>query len=77
MTTEQKLTLLAMVDDFVFGYALREAAGDVKVEADFAAAQMATGAFPQLAAAFRGSRTCVNEDRFEAGLRLLLGRARR
>jgi len=76
MTEEQKLTLLAMVDDFVFGYALREAAGGAAVDTEFAAAQMATGAFPQLAETFKGGRVCTTKDRFEAGLRLLLGGAR-
>jgi Tetracyclin repressor-like, C-terminal domain len=76
MNVEQKLTLLAMVDDFVFGYALRETAGDAKVETEFAVSQMATGAFPQLAAAFKSGRVCARKDRFEAGLRLLLEGAR-
>ncbi|MGB9146660.1 MAG: TetR/AcrR family transcriptional regulator C-terminal domain-containing protein [Acidobacteriaceae bacterium] len=73
MNAEQKLRLLAMVGDFVFWYALREAAGDAKVEAEFAAAQIAAGVFPQLAAASDGGRTCASEDRFEAELRLPLG----
>src|SRR6516162_220077 len=34
MTTEEKLTLLALVDDFVFGYTLRETAGDPVVDID-------------------------------------------
>jgi AcrR family transcriptional regulator len=76
MTVEQKLMLLTMVDDFVFGYALREAAGDTTVDTGFAAAQMSTGAFPNLAAVFRGGRVCAKIDRFEAGLRLLIGGAR-
>jgi AcrR family transcriptional regulator len=51
MTSEQ-ITLLAMVDDFVFGHALREAADDTTIDLEFAEAQMATGAFPQLAEVF-------------------------
>jgi Tetracyclin repressor-like, C-terminal domain len=47
MTTREKLALLAIVDDFVFGYALREAASDPKVDLKFARAQLATGAFPR------------------------------
>src|ERR1700688_2169122 len=46
MTAKKKLMLLAMVDDFVFGHALREAASDATVDLEFASAQMATGAFP-------------------------------
>jgi AcrR family transcriptional regulator len=76
MTAEQKLTLLAIVDDFVFGHALREAASDTTIEPELAAAQMATGAFPQLARVFRGGRTCARKDRFKAGLRSLLQEAR-
>src|SRR5258708_36432004 len=48
MTPKQKITLLAMVDDFVFGHALREAATDATVNFEFAATQLATGSFPRL-----------------------------
>ena len=72
MTEKQKITLLAMVDDFVFGHALREAATDATIDIEFAAAQLATGAFPQLAEAFGSGRVDANKDRFERGLRALL-----
>jgi AcrR family transcriptional regulator len=72
MTSEQKLTLLAMVDDFVFGHALREAADDTTIDLEFAEAQMATGAFPQLVAVFGNGRTPTQTDRFPIGLRVLL-----
>jgi AcrR family transcriptional regulator len=72
MTAEQKLTLLAMVDDFVFGHALREAASDATIDMEFAAAQMATGAFPRLAEVFGGGRIDAKKDRFKVGLRVLL-----
>jgi|ERR1700722_6759309 AcrR family transcriptional regulator len=72
MTSEQKLTLLALVDDFVFGHALREAADDSAVDFEFARAQMATGAFPRLAEVFGKGRTPSQIDRFQIGLRLLL-----
>src|SRR5580692_11321850 len=49
MTAKQKMTLLATVDDFVFGHALREAATDSTIDMRFASAQLATGAFPRLA----------------------------
>jgi AcrR family transcriptional regulator len=72
MTGEQKLTLLAMVDDFVFGHALREAADDATIDLEFAEAQMATGAFPQLVEVFGKGRTPTQTDRFQIGLRVLL-----
>jgi len=72
MTVKQKLTLLAMVDDFVFGHALREAASEKVVDMEFAAAQMATGNFPRIAEVFSGGRIEIGKDRFQAGLRLLL-----
>ncbi len=73
MTGEQKITLLAMVDDFVFGHALREAADDSTIDAGFAAAQLRSGAFPRLAAMFGDGRICARADRFDQGLRRLLG----
>jgi Tetracyclin repressor-like, C-terminal domain len=72
LTAEQKLTLLAMVDDFVFGSALRESAGDVSIDMEFITGQLATGAFPQLTDIFRNGRVDARTDRFEIGLRLLL-----
>jgi AcrR family transcriptional regulator len=72
MTAKKKLTLLAMVDDFVFGHALREAASDATVDLEFASAQIATGAFPRLAEVFGGGRIDAGKDRFKVGLRVLL-----
>jgi AcrR family transcriptional regulator len=72
MTAKKKLTLLAMVDDFVFGHALREAASDATVDLEFASAQIATGAFPRLAEVFAGGRIDAGKDRFKVGLRVLL-----
>jgi AcrR family transcriptional regulator len=72
MTTKKKLTLLAMVDDFVFGHALREAAGDTTVDLEFASAQIATGAFPRIAEVFGGGGVDASKDRFKVGLRMLL-----
>jgi AcrR family transcriptional regulator len=74
MTQKQKLTLLAMVDDFVFGHALREAATDATVDMEFATAQLATGAFPRLAEVFGNGRIDADKDRLERGLRALLDR---
>jgi AcrR family transcriptional regulator len=72
MTAKQKITLLATVDDFVFGHALREAGSDAKVDVEFATAQLATGAFPRLAEVFGRGRLDADKDRFERGLRALL-----
>jgi hypothetical protein len=72
MTAKKKLTLLAMVDDFVFGHALREAATDATIDLEFASAQIATGAFPRLAEVFGGGRIDAGKDRFKVGLRVLL-----
>jgi AcrR family transcriptional regulator len=72
MTKKQKLTLLAMVDDVVFGHALREAANEEAVDFDFAAKQLATGAFPRLSEVFAEGRVEPKKDRMEVALRLLL-----
>lgn len=76
MTARQKITLLAMVDDFVFGHALCEAAADAAIDMEFGAAQLATGAFPRLAEVFGGGRIDANKNRFERGLRALMGGTR-
>ncbi len=73
MTGEQKMTLLAMVDDFVFGHALREAADHSTIDAEFATAQLRSGAFPRLAEVFGDGRVSACGDRFDQGLQKLLG----
>jgi AcrR family transcriptional regulator len=77
MTAGEKLTLLATVDDFVFGYALREAASTPKVDQKFVKGQLATGAFPQLKEAFGKGRPPTMPDRFQMGLRALLDLGKR
>jgi AcrR family transcriptional regulator len=73
LTSEEKFTLLVTVDDFVFGYALREAAAaDKKIDLDFAKSQLATGEYPRLAEVFREGRMPVSSDRFQFGLGLIL-----
>jgi AcrR family transcriptional regulator len=72
LTTREKLALLALIDDFVFGYALREAASDPKVDLKFVRAQLATGAFPRLKEAFGKGRLSAMPDRFQMGLQALL-----
>lgn len=73
MTGREKLTMLAMVDDFVFGHALREVADHSTVDSKFAAAQLRSGAFPRLVEVFGDGRIYARDDRFEQGLRKLLG----
>lgn len=75
MSTQEKLTLLAVIDDFVFGYALRETAGDPNVDVDLAGKQLATGAFPRVAEAFGEGRVCAMPNRFRLGLEALLASA--
>src|SRR5215475_5439375 len=68
MTTKKKLTLLALVDDFVFGYTLRETAADPVVDMDAAKERFAKGAFPELTKAFVKQRRLSIPDRFDLGL---------
>ena len=72
MTAKEKLTLLAIVDDFVFGHALREAASEKAVNMEFAAEQIAKGSFPRIAEVFSNGRIEIGKDRFHEGLRILL-----
>ena len=75
MTSEQKITLLATVDDFVFGHALRAAAADAAIDIEFAKSQLATGAFPRLSEVFAEGRIDARKDRFERALQALLDAA--
>jgi len=77
MTNKQKITLLATIDDFVFGHALRETATGAAIDVDFASAQLATGSFPRLAEVFGGGRIEANKARFEQGLLALLAQHER
>jgi len=72
MTAREKLTLLAIIDDFVFGHALREAANDPAMDFSFAKSQLNTGAFPRLVEVFGKGRLPAIPDRFQKGLRVLL-----
>jgi hypothetical protein len=74
MTKKEKVTLLATVDDFVFGHALREAASDANVDTTFAASQLASGGFPRITEIFGAGRIYPDKNRFEQGLRTLLDR---
>jgi AcrR family transcriptional regulator len=68
MTTKEKLTLLALLDDFVFGYALRETASDPVVDIAAAKKRLATGAFPELTKAFGKEPRLSIPNRFALGL---------
>ena len=72
MTSEEKLLLLATVDDFVFGHALRESERNVTLDMEFAREQLATGEFPLLAKLFKHGPVDIEKDRFHAGLSALL-----
>jgi AcrR family transcriptional regulator len=71
MTTGKKLTLLALVDDFVFGYTLRETAPDPVVDIDAARKRLATGPFPELNKAFGKELRLRIPDRFDLGLKAI------
>src|ERR1700689_2829367 len=77
MTGKQKIPLLATVDDFVFGHALREAATDAAIDIKFATAQLATGAFPRLPEVFSSGRIEAHKGRFDQGLLALLDQRHR
>ena len=72
MTAKEKITLLALVDDLVFGHALRESASGAEVDMEFASAQMASGNFPRIAEVFAEGRIDSGMERFRLGLGLLL-----
>ena len=72
MTNKEKMTLLATIDDFVFGHALRETATGAAIDIDFASAQLATGCFPRLAEVFSRGRIEANKARFDQALHALL-----
>jgi AcrR family transcriptional regulator len=75
LTDQQKLTLLAMVDDFVFGSALRDVLNAAPFDRTFATAQLGSGSFPQLSAMFASGHAGPSQDRFEQGLNALLNAA--
>jgi AcrR family transcriptional regulator len=72
MTTKEKLTLLALIDDFVFGYALRESGRDPHGDHQEARRLLESGNFPQLAHAYTKEQENAASNRFEIGLDALL-----
>ena len=75
MTARQKITLLTVVDDFVFGYALRANAGNIAVNRKFVDTQIATGAFPRVKEVLIDGRAKPDQDRFEKAVNALLDTA--
>ncbi len=73
LSAKEKLTLLAMVDDHVFGHALREAELGTPVDEALAQQLLATGAFPHLARTFRRGRIEPDPKRLRRGLEALIG----
>jgi AcrR family transcriptional regulator len=71
LTNEEKLTLLATVDDFVFGNALRSAESR-DADLELIRQQVATGAFPRVAEMFDDGFVEPSGDRFERGLAVLI-----
>ena len=71
ITGRQGAVPIAIVDDFVFGHALRGTASEKAVDMEFAAEQIAKGNFPRIAEVFSGGRIEIG-SRFQEGLRLLL-----
>jgi AcrR family transcriptional regulator len=71
MTNPQKVALLATVDDFVFGHALRQSTPGAPAT-EFAAQQLASGAFPRLAKTFSKGPVPTTKNRFERGLQALI-----
>ncbi|HJT69507.1 MAG TPA: TetR/AcrR family transcriptional regulator C-terminal domain-containing protein [Terriglobales bacterium] len=74
MTTEEKLTLLALVDDFVFGYTLRETADEPVVDIEAAKKRLATGVFPHLTKAFGKEPRFSIPNRFDLGLETIFAK---
>lgn len=67
LTNRQKIALLATVDDFVFGHALRQSATSVAPNP-----QLAFDDFPRLAKTFANGPVPAMKNRFERGLRVLI-----
>jgi AcrR family transcriptional regulator len=73
MNSRQKLALLATVDDFVFGHALREASSRMPDRPpDFVLRLLETGEFPHLQEVLREASFENGEGRLRRGLTALL-----
>ena len=72
LSAKEKLTLLAMIDDYVFGYALREAESSTTGDEALARKLLATGDFPRLERIFRRGRIDPDPKRLRRALEVLL-----
>lgn len=73
LSAKEKLTLLAMVDDFVFGHALRETESRVKFDEALAKAMVEAGELPRLQQTFKRGPIDVDPRRLERGLTAIIG----
>lgn len=69
----EKLTLLAMVDDFVFGHALRETESRTDFSPQLAKSMLADGKFPHVSKTFARGRIGGDEKRLQRGLKAIIG----
>lgn len=72
LSDKQKLTLLALVDDFVFGHALRASETNGEFDRELVTAMLATGELPRIAEVFAKGRIEPSDTRFEEGLRAII-----
>ncbi|MBU8895427.1 TetR/AcrR family transcriptional regulator [Corallococcus sp. M34] len=72
LSAKEKLTLLAMVDDYVFGHALREAETQTPTDEALAKKLLATGDFPRLEETFRHGKPTPDPKRLRRGLEALI-----
>jgi AcrR family transcriptional regulator len=73
LSAKEKLTLLAMVDDYVFGHALREAESYAAVDELLARKLLATGELPRLEQTFRRGPIEPDPKRLRRGLEAIIG----
>jgi AcrR family transcriptional regulator len=72
LSAKERLTLLAMIDDYVFGHALREAESRMPVDETLARKLLATGDFPRLERTFRRGRIDPDPKRLSRALEALI-----
>jgi hypothetical protein len=73
LSAKEKLTLLAMVDDYVFGHALRESESPTEHDEVLARRLLESGDFPQLEHTFRRGLVAPDPKRLRRGLEALIG----
>ncbi|APR87674.1 Transcriptional regulator, TetR family protein [Minicystis rosea] len=74
LSAKEKLTLLAMVDDYVFGHALRESESRAGLDEALAQAMLETGELPRVRQTFEHGRIEVDARRLRWGLEAIIGR---